>query len=85
VQDTVVEGVRRVAEFVGGVLPEDRPSLPFMDQLPSPAELVESQYSFAQKVLELNHSFAKALVDAASPIYGTSAPARPAPAKKAAA
>ena len=41
IQEPVVEAVRTVAEAVEGVLPEDRPSVPFADSLPEPKELVE--------------------------------------------
>jgi hypothetical protein len=76
-QEPTVDVVRRVAEFVDDLLPEDRPELPYAEQLPSPAEVVENAYAFAQTLLDLNHQFAKALLDAASPLLGTQAPAKP--------
>jgi hypothetical protein len=67
-QEPVIDAVRRLADYVAGVLPEDRPSLPYIDQLPTPTELVESQFAFAQRLLDLQHQFAKAVLDAASPM-----------------
>jgi hypothetical protein len=83
VQDPVVEAVRKVADYVAGVLPESRPTLPFADQLPTATELVETQFAFARRLLELQHGFAKAVVDAAAPAFVVPV-AKPKAAKKAA-
>jgi len=74
IQEPVVEAVRTVAEAVEGVLPEDRPSVPFADSLPEPKELVELYFGFAQKLLDNQQDFVKAIFDAVSPL-------RPVPAK----
>jgi hypothetical protein len=83
VQDPVVEAVRKVADYVAGVLPDTRPTLPFADQLPTATELVESQFAFARRMLELQHGFTKAVVAAAAPAFGPVAKPKAA-AKKAA-
>jgi hypothetical protein len=75
-QQPAVDAVRRAAEYVADLLPENRPEVPFAEQLPAPAELVENAYAFAQTLLDVNHQYAKALLDAVSPLIG-SAPAAP--------
>jgi hypothetical protein len=86
IQEPAVDAVRTVVETIDGFLPEDRPIVPFADVFPHPKQLVELSYSFAQKVLDNQHEFAKALVDAWSPLL-PEAPkaAKPTVAKKAAA
>ncbi|MEY2437632.1 MAG: hypothetical protein QOF97_2468 [Acidimicrobiaceae bacterium] len=86
VQDQVIEYVRKAVERLDEVLPEDRPAVPFADSIPAPAELVErgfgiaekalsNQSAFAKQVLEAQHQFAKAIVDAVSPLLPQAAPA----------
>lgn len=92
VQDQVVEYVRKAVTTVDDILPDDRPAVAFADQLPAPADLVErgfglaesllsNQSAFAQKVLEGQHEFVKAIVDAISPLLPRAAvtPAKPKP------
>jgi hypothetical protein len=73
VQAPVVDYVKQAAEKLDEVLPENRPSLP--EQVPAPAELVDFGFGFAQKLLEDQRDFIKALFEAAAPLYG--APAKP--------
>ncbi len=85
IQGPIVDAVRAVAEQVEGILPENRPSVPFADSLPEPNELVEFYFGFSQKLLAKQYDFATAILDAAS----SSKPApvkasKPASAKKAA-
>ena len=68
IQGPVVDAVRTVAEKVEGILPEDRPNVPFADSLPEPKELVEFYFDFSQKLLDNQHEFAKAILDAVSPL-----------------
>jgi hypothetical protein len=79
-QEPTVDVVRRAAQYVADLLPENRPELPFADQLPAPAEVVENAFAFAQTLLDVNHQYAKALLDAVSPLIATApaAPVRPA-------
>lgn len=74
IQEPVADAVRAVVEAVDGVLPDDRPIAPYVGSLPEPKELVEAYFGFAQKVLDNQHDFAKAILDAVSPL-------RPAPVK----
>ena len=85
IQEPIVDAVRTVVETVEGVLPEDRPTVPFADTLPDRGA-VESYFAFAQKVLDNQHELAKAILDAVSPLK-PAAPkaAKPTVAKKAAA
>ncbi len=66
-QKPAVEYVKKAVDFVEGYLPEDRPSLPFADQLPTAAEIVDSQFAFAKRLLDAQHKFAKAIVNAVAP------------------
>jgi len=84
IQEPVVDAVRTVVEAVDGVLPDDRPSAPYVDALPEPKELVEAYFGFAQKVLDNQHEFAKAILDAVSPLRPAPVKASKASAKKAA-
>jgi hypothetical protein len=85
IQGPVVDAVRTVAEKVEGILPENRPSVPFADSLPEPKELVEFYFGFSQKLLDQRHAFATAIFDAASASKPAPVKAsKPASAKKAA-
>jgi hypothetical protein len=85
IQEPFVDAVRTVAEAVEGVLPDDRPSVPLVAALPEPKELVEAYFGFAQKVLDNQHDFVKAILDAVAPLQPTPVKAsKPAAAKKAA-
>jgi hypothetical protein len=84
VQQPVVDAVSRIVELVEGFLPEDRPSVPFADALPTPAELIDTQYAFARRMLDIQHGFVKSLIDAVAPLYAeqvTPAPVKSATAK----
>src|SRR5262245_35889234 len=84
IQGPVVDAVRTVAEAVEGILPEDRPNVPFADSLPGPKELVELYFDFSQKLLDKQHEFATAILDAVSPKPAPAKASKPASAKKAA-
>jgi hypothetical protein len=65
-QELTVAAVSSVAEFVAGIIP-DLPALPFADQLPSPVEVVESNFKFVNAVLGAQKDFALSLAQAAAP------------------
>ena len=44
------------------------PSLPLADQLPSPKELMETSFDFAEQLLKAQREFAENLVAAAAPV-----------------
>ena len=88
VQEPTVDAVEKVTETVEGFLPEDRPSLPFVDSLPNPAESVEKAFAIAEQYVDGQNDFvkaiianqcefAKAIINALSPLLPT-APAKPA-------
>ncbi len=84
IQEPAVEAVRTVFETVEGVLPESRPNVPFAGYVPDPKELVELSFAFAQKVLDNQHDFAKAILKAVTPVLPTPKATKPTSAKKAA-
>ena len=63
-QDFVLAGVRSVADVVSSFAPE-LPELPA--DLPTPAEAVESGFSFAKKMLDLQHAFVSDVLAATIP------------------
>lgn len=68
-QDAVVKAVKTWADAGKGLVP-DLPALPFADQIPAPAEMVETAFEFADKVLAAQREFATAVLDAAKPVLG---------------
>lgn len=90
VQEPTVDAVEKVTETVEGFLPEDRPSLPFVDALPNPAESVDKAFAIAEQyvdgqndfvkaILANQRDFAKAIIKALSPLLPTPAqPVKPA-------
>jgi tetrahydromethanopterin S-methyltransferase subunit B len=87
-QDPTVDAVEKVVETVEGIIPADRPSLPFVDSLPNPAESIDKAFGFAEQLVDGQHDFvkallanqrdfAKAIVDAVAPLLPTT-PAKPA-------
>jgi hypothetical protein len=67
VKEPVVKGVTVVVDFVVERAPEI-PVLPFAEQVPTPAELINNQYKFAKSILDTNKDIAVAVAKAASPI-----------------
>lgn len=65
-QERVIEMNRRIAEAMTNVLPDgDRfsaPSLPGVDDLPKPDELIDRYYDFTAKMSEANRTFYKEMV-----------------------
>ena len=91
VQEPTVDAVEKVTETVEGFLPDDRPSLPFVDSLPNPAEQVDKAFALAEQyvdgqndfvkaILANQRDFAKAIIKALSPILptATATPVKPA-------
>lgn len=67
VKDPVVRGVTAVVDFVVERFPE-LPALPFADQIPTPTEVINSQYRFAKSLLDTNKDIAVAVAKAAAPL-----------------
>src|SRR5258708_1966875 len=72
-QDAVVKPVRLWAEASKNLIPE-LPSLPFSDQIPTPAELVERYFQYADKLLGAQKEYIGAVLEAAAPVLGKSGP-----------
>lgn len=84
VKEPVVKGVTTVVDFVVDRLPEI-PAIPFAEQIPTPAELVNNQYKFAKSIIDTNKELALAVAKAVAPLTDPALdrkPAKPA-AKKA--
>lgn len=85
----------RVADTVGTLvkrMPEvqipfaDRvtvPTIPFIDQLPAPIEVVDAYFDFVSRSVEANRSFAEKVVTSVAPASAKPAAAKPATAKAA--
>ena len=67
-QELAYSGITMWADFAGKAftLPE-LDSLPFVDQLPSPKDVLESSFSFAEELLSTQKDFAIKVVDAVTP------------------
>ena len=67
VKDPVVKGVTVVVDFVVERFPEI-PVLPYAEQIPTPAEVINNQFKFAKSVLDANKEIAVAVAKAAAPV-----------------
>ena len=67
-QEVAFSGISLWIDFAGKAftLPE-LDSLPFVDQLPSPKDVVESSFGFAEELLGTQKDFAIKVVDAVTP------------------
>lgn len=77
-QEAVVKAVSTWAEVGKNLIP-DLPPLPFADQLPATADLVENYFAFADKLLSAQHEFASAVLEAARPVLVGKEPAKASP------
>jgi hypothetical protein len=66
-QDLTVSVVSRVSEFVGRVVPQ-LPSLPLLDKLPTPEEIVRTSFAFAQDLVSAQKTYAEGVLKAINPI-----------------
>lgn len=66
-QQAVVDAVRTWAKAVESAIPE-LPAVPYGDRIPTPTEVVERSFSFAEELLKAQHEFAQNLLSAASPV-----------------
>ena len=69
-QQIVVDAVRTWADAVEKAVPAV-PSVPFADELPTPRQLVESSFKFAEQLLKAQREFAEQMLDAAAPVLKT--------------
>jgi hypothetical protein len=68
-QEAVVKAVQTWADAGKSLIP-DLPPLPFADQLPNTADMVENAFNFADRLLASQRQFAAAILDAAKPVLG---------------
>jgi len=80
-QQAIVEGVRAWASAAEKAIPETPalPAVPYADQLPSPQDIVQTGFEFAEQLLKSQRQFAEGILDAASPVISPpAAKAKPA-------
>ena len=67
-QELAYSGITMWADFAGKAftMPE-LDALPFVDQLPSPKDVLESSFGFAEELLSTQKDFAIKVVDAVTP------------------
>jgi hypothetical protein len=65
-QKLVLDGLKNVADYVKPLV-ESIPELPLSENLPTPSEIVENNYAFAQKLLKSQHEFATQVIAAFRP------------------
>ena len=65
-QEPVISSVRRAVELVEGVVPDL--NVPRPQALPSAREIVDNQFDFVSRLLELNHQFVLAILEAVKPL-----------------
>lgn len=66
-QDPVVDAVRKGVDLVEERIP-DFPTESVTAKLPTARELVENQYAFASRLLELSRDFSLAVIGALEPV-----------------
>ncbi len=76
----VVEYVSKGVDFVEGRLPE----VSYPSVLPTPIEVVESQATFAKKLIDANTALVTAVLKTIAPVIGTQGPSVKAATTKAA-
>ena len=67
-QQAVVEAVKTWASSVEGSVPEI-PTNPYLDELPTPKEIVQTNFAFAEQLLKAQRDFAESVIAAASPVF----------------
>jgi hypothetical protein len=78
-QQAIIEGIRAWANAVEKAIP-NVPATPYADELPTPHEIVQTSFEFAEQLLKSQRQFAEGVLDAASPVIGRPArKAKPAP------
>jgi hypothetical protein len=66
-QQAIVEAVRAWADAVERIVPPT-PALPFSEQLPSPQQVVETSFDFAEQLLKTQREFTENVLAAAAPV-----------------
>ncbi len=72
-QQFVVDAARTWAEAVEKAVPAV-PAMPFAEELPTPKQLIESSFKFAEQLLKAQREFAEQVLDAIAPAVKTKGP-----------
>ena len=72
-QQAIVEAVRTWADSIEKTTPASS-ALPFAEELPSPQEIVQTSFGFAEQLLKAQREFAENLITAAAPVIEKSQP-----------
>jgi hypothetical protein len=72
-QQFVVDAVRTWAEAVEKAVPAV-PAVPFAKELPTPQQLIESSFDFAEQLLKAQREFAEQMLAAAKPVLKAKGP-----------
>jgi hypothetical protein len=66
-QQAIIDSIRAWAEAAERIVPQT-PALPFSEQLPSPQEIVQTSFNFAEQLLKTQREFAENVLAAAEPV-----------------
>jgi hypothetical protein len=66
-QQAVVEAVRTWSETVEKIVPA-APPLPLAEEMPTPQEILQTSFDFAEQLLKAQREFAENVLAAASPV-----------------
>jgi hypothetical protein len=69
-QAQIVEATRKAVSRLESALPEQAKTLPYAQRLPKLTTAVDTPFVVAQKVLDNQRDFVKAIAGAASPLVG---------------
>jgi hypothetical protein len=77
-QEGVVEAVKAWASAIEKAVPTvpEVPALPLAEELPSPKEIIETSFGFAEQLLHAQREFVESVL-AAAPVLDTSASTAP--------
>lgn len=75
-QQFVIDATRTWAEAVEKTIPAV-PAMPFAEELPTPKQLIESSFTFAEQLLKAQREFAEQVLAAVSPPLKTKGPKQP--------
>ena len=74
-QEGVVEAVRHWASAIEKAVPTggpELPALPLADEFPSPKEILETSFGFAEQLLHTQLQFVESVLSAAAPVLDAS-------------
>lgn len=73
-QDAVTDAIRTWANAIHSIAPAlPIPSVPLVDKLPKPGDLVANAYDFAEQLLAAQRKFAEDVLQAAAPVLAAKA------------